>query len=130
MSTAVIARCTLCRRELDTCAILNACNTCTDCARAALHKARRGTRATVVPRDDVWALFVAALHQAARGGVVRQNDVRPLIRGRINPKTIGRLYSRAKREGLLVEAGFDESRDHEGKNAGRLEPKYELRDAA
>ena len=44
----------------------------------------------------------------------------------IPPREIGRLYARAKREGLLVEVGTERSDDRKGKNAGRHEPVYEL----
>jgi hypothetical protein len=78
---------------------------------------------------DEWATFRSALTAAARDGKVHQADVRPLIRGRIEPKHIGTLYRRARTEGLLVEVAHERSDDLEGKNAGRLEPVYELRAA-
>lgn len=77
-----------------------------------------------------WALFKVALASAARDGRVHQADVRPLIRGRIQHKHIGTLYRRARSEGLLVEVDHERSDDVSGRNAGRLEPVYELRSAA
>lgn len=71
-----------------------------------------------------WVIFRLALSQAAKDGKVHQADVRPLIRGRIEPKHIGTLYRRARTEGLLVEVTHERSDDVVGKNAGRLEPVY------
>ena len=77
-------------------------------------------------QGDEWVIFLAALGTATRSGQVHQADVRPLIRGRIEPKHVGTLYRRAKAEGLLREAGHERSDDVVGKNAGRLEPFYEV----
>lgn len=85
--------------------------------------------APVAPESE-WAVFVAALKAAAVDRVVRQSKVRPLIRGRIEPKHIGLAYKRAIREGLLVERTPERPDDELGKNAGRWEPTYELRTAA
>lgn len=120
-------KCDQCQGPLFACDLLSNLTTCAECSRKALRASRRGTRPVAV---DEWATFTAALRQASVGGVVHQSAVRPIIRGRIEPKHIGRCYSRAKREGLLVEIGHDESNDQIGKNAGRLEPRYELRSAA
>jgi hypothetical protein len=80
--------------------------------------------------DDEWSVFVAAVRSSARAdGSVHQCDVRPLIRGRIEPKHIGQMWKRARRERLLVEVGHERSDDEPGKNAGRMEPYYELRAA-
>ena len=79
---------------------------------------------------DEWAVFTAALVSAAKDGRVHQADVRPHIRGRIEPKHIGTLYRRARAEGLIREVDHERSDDIAGKNAGRLEPVYELRGAA
>ena len=79
---------------------------------------------------DEWAVFTAALVSAAKDGRVHQADVRPHIRGRIEPKHIGTLYRRARAEGLIREVDHERSDDVAGKNAGRLEPVYELRGAA
>lgn len=100
--------------------------------RAAINNLAAGLTATptqpqTVGTSDEWALFVAAVREAARpGGAVHQCDVRPLIRGRVQPKHIGLLYRRAVTEGLLVRLGYEESDDLQGKNAGRMEPVYEL----
>lgn len=78
-----------------------------------------------------WLTFTRALRSAVRDdGRVHQADVRPLIRGRIEPKHIGTLYRRARTEGLLREVAHERSDDTEGRNAGRLEPVYQYRGAA
>lgn len=79
-----------------------------------------------------WATFVTALRKVAstHAGRVEWTYVRPLIRDHIQHKHVGQLTQRAKREGLLVEVDITRSKDERGKNAGRLEPVYELRRAA
>ena len=53
-----------------------------------------------------WRTFTAALRAAVRDdGTVHACDVRPLVRGRIEPKHIGESWRRARNEGLLVEVG-------------------------
>ena len=80
--------------------------------------------------DDEWAIFRRALSQAVDSdGVVRQGAVRPLIRS-IPPRKVGPCYARAKREGLLVEVGREQSTDLAGKNGHHWSPVYELRSAA
>lgn len=76
-----------------------------------------------------WVIFTAALRDSARAGKVHQSDMRPRIRGRIEPKHIGQLYARAKREGLLVEVDREKSNDEAGRNTNKWEPIYELRTA-
>lgn len=110
--------CARCPYPLDTAAVLCGAEWCTDCERK-----------TFRPSTE-WGIFTRALHDAAVDGIVHQSEVRPLVRGRIKPHRIGGLYRRARHEGLLVEVGHERSDDHEGKNAGRMEPKYELRGAA
>jgi hypothetical protein len=77
-----------------------------------------------------WAIFTAALRQVAVDGIVHQSAMRRLIRGRIEPKHVGQMWRRARREGLVTEAGHERSDDELGKNAGRMEPYYELAGAA
>ena len=80
-----------------------------------------------------WAVFVRALRKAADAspdGRVHQHLVRPLIRDRMEPKAIGRAYSKARRERLLVEVGREPSRDERGRNTNKWDPYYELRGAA
>jgi hypothetical protein len=79
---------------------------------------------------DEWGIFVAALREAVRDGEVHQRDMRPLIRGRIEPKHIGLFYRRAKRDGLLIEVRREQSNDEQGGNTNKWEPIYELRAAA
>lgn len=75
-----------------------------------------------------WDRFVRVLRTVAaeHDGTVDWTHVRPLLRGRIYHKHIGQLTGRAKRAGLLIEAGVHRSRDELGKNAGRYEPVYRL----
>lgn len=80
--------------------------------------------------DEHWPTFLAALHKAAVGGEVQQKNVRPLIRGVIPPNVIGSCYRRARDRRVLVEVDHERSDDHEGRNAGRMEPRYEMRSAA
>lgn len=76
-------------------------------------------------KPDEWAVFVAALKSSVRSdGTVHQSDVRPKIRGRIQPKHVGQLWRRAMRDGLISRAGYEESDDEKGRNAGRMEPYY------
>lgn len=83
------------------------------------------------PTDAEWSIFLAALRKAVRAdSTVHQCDVRPHIRGRIEPKHIGILWRRAKSERLVVEVGHERSNDTAGRNAGRMEPYYEMRNAA
>lgn len=79
---------------------------------------------------DEWHTFTAALRQATRDdGTVHACDVRPLVRDVMEPKHIGLAWRRARREGLVVEVGHERSDDERGRNAGRMEPYYELRTA-
>lgn len=67
-----------------------------------------------------WATFLAALRSAADDqGHVSQNRVRPLVRGRIEPKHVGQLYRRARSEGLIRQVGWEQSDDTEGGNADK-----------
>ena len=77
-----------------------------------------------------WVIFTAALRSAAQGREVHQRDVRPLLRGRIEPKHVGLCYRRAIREGLIREVRREQSNDEVGRNTNKYEPVYELRSAA
>lgn len=97
------------------------------CQECLYHIKTQGCRC----KGGEWALFVSALRAAARAdGKVHQSEVRPLIRGRIEPKHIGQAYKRAIREGLLTPVDHEKSDDEVGGNSHRLEPVYELRSAA
>lgn len=65
-----------------------------------------------------WVIFRTAVREVTRpDGTVHVNDIRPRIRGRIEPKRVGSLYRRAKAEGLLVDTGRKEpSSDVAGRN--------------
>lgn len=74
-----------------------------------------------------WGIFTAALREAARpNGEVHQDDVRPLIRGRIQPKHIGTLYRRAKAERVLTFLRKEPSGDVAGRNTHHDQPVYQI----
>jgi hypothetical protein len=79
-----------------------------------------------------WTVFVRALRSVARDdGTVHQGDVRPLIRGRIEPKHIGQLYRRARTLGLIADTGEREpSTDVAGRNTDKTCRIYRLGAAA
>lgn len=74
-----------------------------------------------VSADYEWSVFEDAVKTVAHahGGKVDQNDVRPLIRGKVAPKRIGAFWRRACCEGWLHAEGYSISDDTEGRNAGR-----------
>ena len=80
------------------------------------------------PVDREWADFTTALTAAAdTHGRVSQNDVRPLIRGRVAPRRIGPFYRRACLAGLLAWRGeWAVSDDTEGRNGGKPCRVYEV----
>lgn len=77
------------------------------------------------PGSD-WDIFTRALREVAKNGEVHQCDVRPRIRGRINPQTIPGLYAKAKRIGLITEIRRERSNDVIGRNTNKDEPVYRL----
>lgn len=79
-------------------------------------KAAAGSRSGGKVTDAEWDIFKDAVRSVAVDGLVRANDVRPLIRGRIFHKHIGGCYGRAKDEGLLVRLSSERSADVEGRN--------------
>ena len=101
------------------------------CQTCAYHVATQGHGSECSEQPSEWHTFTAALRTAVRDdGTVHACDVRPLVRGRIEPKHIGQSWRRARNEGLLVEVGHERSDDDQGRNRGRMEPYYELRTAA
>ncbi|HEY0889434.1 MAG TPA: hypothetical protein VGE38_07480 [Nocardioides sp.] len=113
--------CDACGDTIDYAAFLCDAPVCTSCEIRRL-RARR--------ESDEWSVFVSALRQAAVGGVVRWNDVRPIIRGRIFHKHIGSLVKKAKAQGLLVEIKRESSADAVGRNTHHDSGVYRLRGAA
>lgn len=95
---------------------------CTGCG---CHTVTQGCRCVLIAPSDEWAVFVAAITQAARDGVVSQTNVRPLIRS-IPPKHRGQLYRRARAEGLLIEIGREDSTDIEGRNGDKTQRLYRI----
>ena len=73
-------------------------------------------------------MFKAAVAKAVRDdGTLHQSDMRRLIRGRIEPKSIGGFYRRARTSGLLRDTGRREpSDDTAGRNADKLDRIYEV----
>lgn len=104
-----------------------------------LHRLRHGRDQSIPPRNQGrdrhpvrLGIFTSALRQVVdHDGRVHQGKVRPLIRGRIEPKRIGQMYRRAKNEGLLIDTGDREpSNDAVGRNTDKLDRIYLLRGAA
>ncbi len=87
--------------------------------------------APVAPQSE-WSIFRSAVTSTARDdGTVHQCDVRPLVRGRIEPKHIGQLWRRARSEGLVRDTGErEQSNDVAGRNADKLDRVYALGRAA
>lgn len=113
-------RCAGCRQLIAEAALVDrAGETCETCPSCEFKSA---------PKPGEWDTFVAAIRHVANGnrGEIDQNKVRPLIRGRIEHKHIGDCYRRAKNTGLIREDGVNRSDDHQGRNAGRWQPKYRL----
>jgi hypothetical protein len=78
--------------------------------------------------DAEWDLYVDALATVAarHAGLISQNELRPLVRGRIAPKRLGAFMHRAMKRGLIRRTGeWEVSTDHEGRNAGRPVPTLE-----
>lgn len=112
--------CDRCRKPLCKADLLCGAETCSDCERRAL---------TV--RDE-WSVFLAALRKSVRDdGTVHQCDVRPLIRGKVAPKSIGTFYRRAKSCGLIVDTGqIEPSSDTAGRNSDKFSRIYRWKSAA
>src|SRR5690348_12067946 len=100
---------------------------CPGCGYHVPTQGHGGDSSPVAPADE-WAIFKAALRAAVRDdGTVHQSDVRPRIRGRIEPKHIGQLWRRARSEGLVRDTGEREpSDDVAGRNADKLDRIYAL----
>lgn len=71
--------------------------------------------------DEEWQLYVAALKQCRdEDGLIRPNDLRPLVRGRIAPRRISAFCNAAVAADLIVFADqWQVSDDHEGRNSGK-----------
>lgn len=77
--------------------------------------------------DAEWHIFTRALKLAADdAALVSQTRMRPLLRG-IEPKHIGQLYRRARKDGLIEVAGWEPSTDVAGGNADKQQRLYRLR---
>lgn len=75
-----------------------------------------------------WKFFCDALVTVANvDGIVTQNAMRTLLRGKVAGRRVGPFYRRACLEGLLVATqDYEISDDHEGRNAGRPVRIYRL----
>lgn len=101
------------------------------CASCGHHIELQGHSVTCAASPDEWATFVAAVRAVAVDGIVHQSAMRPRLRGRVAPKSIGRFYRRAKDDGLLVDTGEREpSDDAAGRNTDKLDRIYRLGRAA
>jgi hypothetical protein len=92
----------------------------------------RFCQCTELTGDSEWHTFLTAIRTAVRpDGSVHQCDVRPIIRGRIEPKHIGQMWRRARTTGLVRDTGEREpSNDVVGRNADKLDRIYALEAAA
>lgn len=77
-----------------------------------------------------WSIFVAALRQCVRAdGTISQNDVRPLVAGKISGPRVARFYQIAQAQGdrrLIQQTGtYDDSTDVRGKNHHKACARYE-----
>lgn len=108
--------CRTCGSRLDGASVLCQADTCCECERKRILLA-----------VDPWALFVRTLRANVRSdGTVHACDIRPLVRGRIEPRQLSSLWRRAqsKSVGLIRQVDVERSDDVAGKNAGRPEPVY------
>lgn len=71
--------------------------------------------------DHEWQAFVEALIQARSfGGIIKPNDLRPMVRGVVAPRRIGAFTHRALSQGLVEYTGhYQVSDDLAGRNAGK-----------
>ena len=71
--------------------------------------------------DHEWAIFTEAIVTASLfDGIVRPNELRPMLAGRVAPRRIGGFTNRALAEGLIEWRGdWQTSDDKRGRNAGR-----------
>jgi hypothetical protein len=75
-----------------------------------------------VSADHEWSLFLLGLVSAAKrgGGLIRPNDLRPMIRGKVAPRRIGAFTHRALSQGLVAYTGdWEVSDDRAGRNGGK-----------
>lgn len=106
------------------------------CADCGFHVDYQGCRCAVdewaTCTADEWAIFTTALRKARReDNTVHQCDVRPLIRGRVEPKAIGGYYRRARSLELIRDTGEKEpSSDVAGRNTDKDSRIYEWIGAA
>lgn len=73
--------------------------------------------------DREWDTFVWSLQAVAEthdDGVIRPNELRPLVRDHVAPRRIGAFTNRALSQGLVEYTGdWQVSDDHAGRNGGK-----------
>ena len=72
-------------------------------------------------REEEWAHFLTSLRRCAdRDGLVRPNDLRPLLRDHVKPQRVGAFTHRALSAGLVEYTGdWQLSDDTAGRNGGK-----------
>lgn len=68
-----------------------------------------------------------AIRVASTDGLVDANRVRPHIPEWVPPQTVGRVYSKLRRAGVLERVDWVSSTDEKGGNAGKPIPVYAVR---
>lgn len=105
-----MSNCFRCHRLLDYAAILCDKDTCTSCEILRLRQP-----------DDSWSFFLRTIRESVRSdGTLHVNDVRPKIRGKVEPKRIGQFWKRAATLGLIRFKEWEQSTDEAGGNSDKL----------
>lgn len=76
---------------------------------------------------EQYLAVIDAMRKAERQGVISSNRVRPLVPDWVPSRSVGRVYSTLRRQGILEPDGYEMSTDEKGRNAGKLVPIYRLR---
>jgi hypothetical protein len=73
-----------------------------------------------------WEIFTEAIVTASLfDGIVRPNDLRPMLAGRVAPRRIGAFTNRALAQGLIEWRGeWQVSDDKHGRNVGKPAKQY------
>lgn len=76
---------------------------------------------------EQYLAVIDAMRKAEHQGVISSNRVRPLVPDWVPSRSVGRVYSTLRRQGILEQDGYELSTDEKGRNAGKLVPVYRLR---
>lgn len=76
---------------------------------------------------EQYLAVIDAMRKAEHQGVISSNRVRPLVPDWVPSRSVGRVYSTLRRQGILEPDGYELSTDEKGRNAGKLVPVYRLR---